>query len=470
MKKNYSEQEKSKLPLLGLCPIGKFVFSHEDAKRQKVLLEQKLTEWNVPYVNIDEVVEDGIIRGTADIEPAVKFLQAKGIGALFMPHCNFGTEHAVGLIGRELGVPVLIWGPRDEAPLADGTRLRDSLCGMFASTKVLHKMAVPYSYIENCRVDDSLLRDGLDRFLRAANVADIFRNGVRIGHIGQRIDFFWTTIINESELLDKFKIEVLPLDMVEFIGRIRTRLEKDKKKYNEQLADLKKVMDINGFADDQPVLAQLAAAEETAEMIAACKLDAVAFQSFNSICEAFDSYSTYISTAMAEICPVGDESDIHGAVSGLVMDRASLRNEPSYLTEFTVRHPDNDNAVMLWHCGAPLSLCHPECRPKLDTHWILPLPMSGMTHFRLKDGDITVARFDGDHGEYKLALGEGFTVDGPFTQNNYCWFEVNDWPAWERQLMYGPFIHHCAMNYGHYSAVLQEACRYIPGLEPVVLG
>ena len=33
-----------KEPLIGLCPIGKFVFSHEDAMRLKGLVRAKLDE------------------------------------------------------------------------------------------------------------------------------------------------------------------------------------------------------------------------------------------------------------------------------------------------------------------------------------------------------------------------------------------------------------------------------------------
>jgi hypothetical protein len=47
--------------------------------------------------------------------------------------------------------------------------------------------------------------------------------------------------------------------------------------------------------------------------------------------------------------------------------------------------------------------------------------------------------------------------------------KVDDWPYWERTLMEGPFIHHCAMGYGHYGDALVEACKFIPGLEPVRL-
>ena len=39
--------------LLGVCPIGKFVFSHEDALKYKTALLNKLDEWNVEYCTID---------------------------------------------------------------------------------------------------------------------------------------------------------------------------------------------------------------------------------------------------------------------------------------------------------------------------------------------------------------------------------------------------------------------------------
>ena len=72
-------------------------------------------------------------------------------------------------------------------------------------------------------------------------------------------------------------------------------------------------------------------------------------------------------------------------------------------------------------------------------------------------------------GEYQLAIGQGRSIDGPYTQNNYVWMQVDDWPHWERTIMQGPFIHHTGMMYGHYGDVLVEACKYIPGLAPLRL-
>ncbi len=456
-------------PLLGLCPIGKFVFSNEDAIRQKRIVQEKLREWDVRTVDLDGVLEDGLVKDQAHVEAAVAHLAAAGVDAVFMPHCNFGTEGAVGMIARKLGVPALLWGPRDEAPLPDGRRLRDTLCGLFASSKVLHKLGVPFTYIENCRPDDAAFRTGVDTFLRAASVASAFRKGVRIGWIGQRIDFFWTTIVNESELLERFNVELRPIDMVECLDAVRARVARSADAYAAEARHLRTRMTVEGFEDDGPLMNVLAVRDEMLALVERHGLDGIAFQSFMSAVDAAGSYCSLADCMVAEVCPLGPESDVHGVISDLMLRRALGGCRPAYLAEFTVRHPDDDNGILLWHDGAPLSMCHPGVTPRLGHHWILPSPLSGMSHFRLKDGPITVARFDGDGGDYRLAVGQGVTMDGPETLNNYAWMKVDDWPRWERTLMEGPFIHHVAMGYGRVGDALVEACKYIPGLTPVRL-
>lgn len=458
-----------KKPLLGLCPIGKFVFSNEDAKRQKELLKALLEKWNVRYVDLEGVLEDGLVKDQSCVDRVVEHFRQAGVDCLFMPHCNFGTEGAVGMIAKKLGVPTLLWGPRDEAPLPDGTRLRDTLCGLLASSKVLYKLGVPFTYIENCWPDDPALERGLDTFLRAANVANAFRRGVRIGLIGQRIDFFWSTIINESELLERFNIEVLPLDMVDFIETARRRARQMHDIYEQEVKDLRDRFLVEGL-DDEAFINVLAVRDQILALADQHGLDGIAFQTFMSVINAMGAYCIYAESQVAERYPFALESDIHGVISALMLQRASFGAEPVYLAEFTIRHPDDDNGVLLWHAGAPVSLHHPDEQVRLGKHWILPSPLSGMLHFRMRDGDITVARFDGDHGIYQLAVGEGRTIEGPRTLNNYVWMEVNNWPLWERTLIQGPFIHHCAMAYGRFADALVEACRFIPGLRVVRLG
>ena len=343
------------------------------------------------------------------------------------------------------------------------------LCGMFATSKVLHKLNVPFTYIENCRVDDLAFQKGVDTFLRAANVADAMRRGIRIGHIGQRIDFFWTTIINESELLERFHVEVLPLDMVEFIRRTKERAVKHRPVYQAELDALKTQAQIEGFDTDDPMIYVLASRDEMLEAADKYGLQGFATQDFNSLIDELGAYNMYATSAVSDRYPIGYESDIHGAITDVLLQRAAYNTAPTYLVDLTIRHPTNDNGILLWHAGAPLSMRDPANPVKVGHHWILPSPLSGMTHFRLKQGPITVARFDGDHGDYQLAVGQGQSIDGPYTQNNYVWMEVDNWPHWERTLMEGPFIHHTGMMYGHYGDALVEACKFIPGLQPLRL-
>ena len=451
---------------LGFCPIGKFVFSHEDALKYKRLLEGTLESLDVAFVALDGVLPDGMVRSQEHVDPTVEHFRKADVDAIFMPHCNFGTEGAVGAIGRKLGVPVLLWGPRDEAPLPDGTRLRDSLCGLLASSKVLHKLSVPFTYIDNCRLDDPALTQGIDRFLRAVNVAGAFRRGIRIGHIGQRIDFFWTTIINESELLRRFNVEVLPIDMLEFIHAAKARARSNRAAYQDELQTLKQTTEIEGFDTDDPMINVLAARDEMLALAEEKGLEGLAVQDFTSLVDAMGAYCFYANSAVSEHCAVGCESDIHGAISVALLRRAALGAAPAFLSDLTIRHPARDNGVLLWHVGAPLSMCHPKDRVRIGHHWILPSPLSGMPHFRLKDGPITIARFDGDERGYRLAVGEGRSIEGPQTQNNYVWMKVDDWPHWERTLIEGPFMHHVGMIYGHFAEVLVEASKYVDGLAP----
>jgi hypothetical protein len=121
--------------------------------------------------------------------------------------------------------------------------------------------------------------------------------------------------------------------------------------------------------------------------------------------------------------------------------------------------------VLLWHVDAPLSLRAPDASVKVDLPWILKGLPTGLVHFKLKDGPLTVCRFAGRSDGYRLGCGEGRTVAGPYTQEFYAWMEVDNWPDWERQLIEGPYIHHCSCIYGHCADALEEAVRYIPGLQ-----
>ncbi|MCK4816176.1 hypothetical protein KA005_10410, partial [bacterium] len=101
-------------------------------------------------------------------------------------------------------------------------------------------------------------------------------------------------------------------------------------------------------------------------------------------------------------------------------------------------------------------------KAEISPPWILPGLPSGNCNWRLKSGDITVLRFDGDRGKYSIIAGEGKAMKGPETQNTYVWLKVKDWKKWERKFIEGPYIHHVACIYGKYLPVICEAVKYLP--------
>jgi hypothetical protein len=83
----------------------------------------------------------------------------------------------------------------------------------------------------------------------------------------------------------------------------------------------------------------------------------------------------------------------------------------------------------------------------------------------LKEGSITLGRFDGDHGEYRFLLGHAESCSGPATPGNYLWVKVRNWPLWEEKIIYGPYIHHVAGVYGKLAPAVHEGLKYL-GIQP----
>lgn len=450
--------------LLGLCPIGKFVFSHEAAVEEKRRVMDVLRRAGVNFVDLEDVLPDGMVRDQSQVDAVVKHFRQQGIGALFIPHCNFGTEGAAAMIAKQCGVPTLLWGPRDEPPLPDGSRVRDVLCGLLATSKVLHTLRVPFSYINNCHAHEPQFEQGIRRFIAAARVAKLLRR-MRIAHIGQRIDFFHSTIISESDLLQRFGIEILPVDMTLFLRDLRSRVEKNRPACEQEMRQLETFIDTSICKDRDALLHNLALRDAVMELVEKHDLDAVCLQTFSSIPELTGQFLSLGVALLNDLgVVVGCESDIHGTISSVLAEAATDDDGRSFLADITVRHPTDDNAILLWHFEAPLSLRHPRAKIKLGEPWILKGSPPGLLHFQLKDGPLTLVRFDGDGSGYRLALGHGHTVEGPFTQEYHAWMQVNDWPAWERTLIHGPYMHHYSFVYGHVAEVLEAAARFVPGL------
>ena len=166
---------------LGFAPTRRVLttpkaFNKDEARRIKDCIEAEIRTYPMlELVTLDTINDEGLLFDVADAEKAAAFFLREQVDAVFIPHCNFGSEEAVAKLARAVGKPVLIWGPRDAAPDANGDRLTDTQCGMFATTKVLQQFGVKVTYITNCALSDPKFREGFDTFLRAASVVKAMR-------------------------------------------------------------------------------------------------------------------------------------------------------------------------------------------------------------------------------------------------------------------------------------------------------
>lgn len=444
---------------LGYAPTRRSIFSAPDAIKYRGLTAQRLTELGVDFVDITDINEEGLLYNDADMLKIAEKFKAEKIDGLFLPHCNFGTEYECARLAKELGVPVLLWGPLDERPEPDGTRLRDTQCGLFATGKVLRRFGVPFTYMTNCRLEDPVFERGLRDFMAVCNVVKTFRH-IRILQISTRPFDFWSTMCNEGELLEKFNIQLAPIPMGELVDEVRKNLG-NVTETQEVMTYCRANMNI-AIKDDEleKVAAMKVAMKHLAEKYGC---NAIAIQCWNQLQTELGIMPCAANALLNEEgIPTVCETDIHGAITALLVEAAGMGQVRSFFADWTIRHPDCPNGELLQHCGPwPISVAG----EKPTITYPLAFDYPGSITAEAKHGDVSLVRFDGDLGQYSLLLGHAKGIDGPKGMGTYLWVEVDNIKRLEVKLVEGPYIHHCVGIHKDVVPVLYEACKYI-GVKP----
>lgn len=447
---------------LAYCPTRRDVFSREEAMKFNERIRRALDDFPVEIVDLEGINEEKLLYRDKDIPAIIDRFTAHKVDAVFFPHCNFGSENRVAQVARALNVPVLLWGPRDDAPDSDGLRSRDSQCGMFATGKVLRRHNVPFTYLTNSWLDGDEWKTGFQRFLRTANVVKAAKN-INILQISTRPEAFCSVICNENELIEKFNVHLYPVTLNDVMLKMEAVKQEQGEDYQNTLSF---VRTLSRGCDDEKAMDVAALKVAMKELAAQYRCQAIAIQCWTSLQDMAGIMPCFANAMLTdEGIPTVCETDIHGAITAILVRAAGMGKNTPFFADVTVRHPENDNAELLWHCGNfPYSLakdkgsCTVGCsRYHGDTF--------GIGQWELQQGDLTLARFDGDHGKYQLLIGEAKTTTGPKNVGCYVWIEVDNWPKWEHKLVEGPYIHHVCGIYGNYAEVLWEACKYINPLE-----
>ncbi len=451
---------------IGLVPLrrdctprpGQFNWEKAEERGQatvKYIKDHYSTE-NISFIDLSGVIEKEILWSNNDVDKVVAHFRQNGVDAIVLIAANFGNEEAAGMLGKKMGVPVLLWGPQDPAPEAsDGMRYTDSQCGLFGISRMLMRMNVKYTYIENCPVEDPHFAKGLASFAAVACAVKNFV-GMRIGQIGLRPRPFASVICNEGQLMEEFDIHFVPINLAIIQDKYHTIIATREKEVTEGAAMLRSMYDMDQTSDElaEKQYAYVILFKELFEELDLDVISSECWSALQLLVGAMPCTAYGILADMGYI--ISCEGDIHAAMTQALLKSLAFGKKPPLFGEFTIRHPEDKNGELLWHCG--------QFAYSVRKTGGVCKCLGQRENFEAQAAHYTVARIDQDHGKYSIIAGECDSIEGPYTNGTYIWAKFDDLNAWERKLIEGPYIHHVSEIEGSYTEQIKEFCKFVPAI------
>ena len=423
-------------------------------------IEENFTTDKVSFVNSKGLGHKDLIYDDNSAADIIERFKENDVDAVVIINCNFGNEEAAADIAKALGKPVLLWAPLDDEYYVDGMRPTDSQCGLFGVSRQMQRFHIPFSHLNSCEVDSEEFREGFESFIRVACMVKNF-TGMRIGQVGARPAPFFSVIWNEGELMEKFGIKIIPINF----AIIEQRMKAVEDEMPEEVGEIADYIRNNYTLDDltpQYVERMAVMTVMYKRLFEEFNLDVISAECWTATPIMFDGLAPCtvygILNDMGYL--ISCESDIHCAMTMAMLKCATLGEGKPLFGEFTVRHPENKNAELLWHCGPfPLSQ-----KAENGTDSTARL-VNQRSWFRGKDGTYTLARLDQESGDYMILPIVADTIEGPQTHGTYIWVEFDDLKKVEDRLIDGPYIHHFVEMAGDYKKEIKEFCKYFPNLK-----
>ena len=423
-------------------------------------IEDNFTSDKVSFVDSEGLGHKNLIYDDKSAADIVARFKQSDVDAVFIVNCNFGNEEAAADIAGALGKPVLLWAPLDDEYYVDGMRPTDSQCGLFGVSRQMQRFHIPFSHLPCCRVESEEFKSGFESFIRVACMVKNF-TGLRIGQVGTRPTPFFSVIWNEGELMEKFGIKIIPINF----AVIEQRMNAVMAEKPEELSEIAGYI-MNNYKLDELTPQYI---ERISALVVMYKrlfeefdLDAVSAECWTATPIMFDGLAPC--TAYGLLNDMGYliscESDLHALMTMVLLKCATMGEGKPLFGEFTVRHPENKNAELLWHCGPfPLSQ---KAETGVDSTARL---VNQRSWFRAVDGTYTLARIDQESGNYMILPLLCSTTKGPQTHGTYIWAEFEDLQKVEDRLIDGPYIHHFVEMKGDYIKELCEFTKYFPNIK-----
>lgn len=452
---------------IGFVPSHRSPFNKEWAidMRDRVVksIERNIKEIELIYPD-KKLTDGGLVTFMEDSEKVIKLFKEKDIQGLIIGMMTFGEEIPNLLIVEAFSsIPIQVFGTKEGPFTEDGNRKSDSFCGTIATASGLARRNVKFDFSGIYFPEEEEFISDVKRFSKVVNAINGFI-GMKIGELGPRVAPFETCAINEVDLINRFRIKVVPYTLLQLKVDMDNTKEEDMKEIENEIKkfyDCKLVDDniISKVSRLEYILKKYAAEEKLSGFGIKCWTE---MQKYIGISPCL-SMGRLTDSGIMCACEV----DIHGAITMVVQNLLTLNRDIPHFIDWTIQNQEDENTFLAWHCGnAPISLRCKSCVPQINTHSILGWQLGydksfGTVEFQLEEGLVTISRLVEINGKFKMLIttGEAFH-DNRKLRGSWRWIKVKDLKKLYRTIIEEGFIHHASVISGDLRKELRTFCKF----------
>lgn len=475
---------------IGFVPSYRFRFTDwcEKMRADSLAAFAKINglEVVVPQPSLDDATLDaeqgltphGTVSKLDEAEVVAEYFRHQKVDGLILCPLDFGDERSAVKIAELLNVPVLLYATKEPPGRDDPgmSRVSDSYCGNLSMASGLYRRKIPFQYAGLFFPDEAAFLQEVEIFVRAVAVVKGLK-GARIGQVGTRPGAFETVAYDEVAMIQKFGQNVIPVNLADIADRAMG-LADDDPEVLAVLADFRSSYAEITVSDTYLLNASKLEVALT-DFWQTNKLSAMAMQCWPTVqrlvgISVCTTYGRLTGKGMLTAC----ETDILGALSMLICYQAALGETIPHFIDWTIRHRENPNQLLAWHCGnAPTCLARDPkktaLRSRRDMMGTEPVYdddlQAGLSQFQIKPGVVTFCRLAEYDTEWKMLISTGEIKPSDETlAGTWSWVEVEDHDMLYRTLVEEGFIHHASMIHGDYTQALLQVCKFL-NIEPVLV-
>ncbi|HMD80236.1 MAG TPA: fucose isomerase, partial [Anaerolineales bacterium] len=364
---------------------------------------------------------------------------------------NFGDEKGVAETIKlaDLNVPVLVQAYPDDLNKMDVARRRDAWCGKISVCNNFYQYGVRFTLTRKHVVhpSDPTFIDDLKTFVATCRVVKGLRT-VRIGAVGARPGAF-NTVRYSEKILQRNGISVVTTDLSHILGQAN-RLTAQDHSVKNRIDAIRSYAPTGRTPEDRLVqIAKLDVALNA--FMTEHALDATAIQCWTSLQQNYGcNVCTSMSMMSENMLPSACEVDVTGTLTMYAMQLAS--GSPSALVDWNNNYADDDEKVVLFHCGNWAKSFLPDI--EIATAPILGTTVGeentyGALAGRTPSSPLTYGRISTDDlkGVMKTYIGEGVLTDDPLnTFGTRAVAQISDLQKLMHFVCRNGFEHHVVMN------------------------